>query len=183
MEQQPRYAIIVIDMLNDFITGALGCERGRAIVPALRRLLTEARTHDIPVLYANDSHLKGIDHELTLWGDHALRGTEGAEVIPELAPQANDYVVLKRRYSGFFRTDLDLLLRELEVDTLIITGMHAHMCCRHTAADAYCLGYHLVVPEETTDAFTEEDFLSGIRYMKEAYGAEVCSLDELLHRL
>lgn len=175
-----KYAVIVVDMLNDFVTGALGCDRGRVIVPALARLTESAREHGIPVIYANDSHLKGIDKELKLWGDHAIRGTEGAKVIPELTPRESDYVVPKRRYSGFFQTDLQILLDELGVDTVIITGLHTHMCCRHTSADAYFLGYGIVVPRETTNAFTEEDYVSGLKYLKEVYGAEICSLDELL---
>ena len=85
-----KFAVIVVDMLNDFVTGSLGCDRARAIIPALQELLKEARAHQIPVIYANDSHLKGIDRELKLWGDHAIRGTQGAEVIPELKPQEQD---------------------------------------------------------------------------------------------
>ncbi|HWR22773.1 MAG TPA: isochorismatase family cysteine hydrolase [Feifaniaceae bacterium] len=177
-----KYAVIVVDMLNDFVTGALGCDRAREIVPALAKLVRAAREHGIPVIYANDSHLRGIDRELELWGDHAIRGTEGAEVIPALKPEEGDYAVPKRRYSGFYQTDLQLLLFELGVDTLVITGLHTHMCCRHTSADAYYLGLQLVVPRETTNAFTEEDYLSGLKYLEEVYGAEICDLEELLAR-
>lgn len=177
-----KYAVIVVDMLNDFVTGALGCDRGRAIVPALERLIKEARVKNVPIIYSNDCHLKGIDHELKLWGDHAIKGTEGAEVIPQLKPEACDFVVPKRRYSGFYGTDMALLLKELGVDTVIITGLHAHMCCRHTAADAYYLGYDIVVPKETTDSFTEEDYVSGLKYLTEVYGADVCGLDELVEK-
>lgn len=173
-----KYAVIVVDMLNDFVTGALGCERGRAIVPDLKRLIEFSREHDIPVIYSNDSHLKGIDHELKLWGDHAIRGTQGAEVIPELAPAEGDFVVPKRRYSGFYQTDMQLLLSELGVDAVVITGLHAHMCCRHTSADAYYLGYDIVVPRETTNSFTEEDYEYGLRYLKEVYGAKICDLED-----
>lgn len=175
-----HYALILIDMLNDFVTGALGCERGRAIVPDLARLTEAARAHQVPVIYANDSHLKGIDHELKLWGDHAIRGTKGAEVIPELAPLEGDYIIPKRRYSGFYQTDLQLLLSELGTDTVIITGLHTHMCCRHTSADAYYLGYRIMVPRETTNSFTEEDYTSGLKYLKEVYGAEICGVNELI---
>ncbi|MGI6194202.1 MAG: cysteine hydrolase family protein [Eubacteriales bacterium] len=177
-----KYAVIVVDMLNDFVTGTLGCERGRAIIPDLVKLTNAAREHGIPVIYSNDCHLPGIDRELKLWGDHAIKGTPGAEVIPELTPQPCDYVVPKRRYSGFYQTDMQMLLSELVVDTLIITGLHTLMCCRHTSADAYYLGYDIVVPRETTNAFTEEDYISGLKYLKEVYGAEVCSLDELIAR-
>jgi nicotinamidase-related amidase len=167
-------------MLNDFVTGALGCERGRAIVPAVERLLGAARRSRIPVIYTNDSHLAGTDGELGLWGDHAIAGTPGAEVIPQLTPQAGDYVVPKRRYSGFFQTGLHLLLRELQVDRLILTGLYAHICVRHTAADAYYWGFELVVPPDATDSFTQEDYDEDIRYMHEVYAAELTAVDQLI---
>ena len=173
-------AILVVDMLNDFVTGALGCDRGRAIVPATAQLLNEARKAGVPVIFCNDAHIKGIDRELKLWGDHAIAGTKGAEVIPELKLSDKDYVVPKRRYSGFFQTDLDILLKELGVKTVIITGLHAHMCCRHTAADAYCLGYDVVAAKEATDSFTEEDYLNGLAYLKTCYGAPALSNEELV---
>lgn len=175
-------AILVVDMLNDFVTGALKCDRGLAIVPNVARLLRGARSAGVPVIFCNDAHLKGIDHELKLWGDHAIAGTPGAEVIPELELCDSDYVVPKRRYSGFFHTDLDLLLQELDVDTVIMTGLHTHMCVRHTSADAYQLGYQVVVASDATDAFTEEDYQSGLRYLKEVYGAEITDVDALLAR-
>jgi len=175
-----KTAILVVDMLNDFVTGALKCDRGLAIVPKTAELLKGARKAGVPVIFCNDAHIKGIDHELKLWGDHAIAGTKGAEVIPELGLCEKDYVVPKRRYSGFFHTDLDLLLKELGVDTVIMTGLHTHMCVRHTSADAYCLGYNVVVATDATDAFTEEDYTYGLKYLKEVYGAEQYTVDELL---
>ena len=70
------------------------------------------------MIYSSDAHLT-VDFELKKWGGHALRGTQGAEVIPELKPAESDYVLEKRTYSGFFETGLDPLLRKL--------GMHACM--------------------------------------------------------
>ncbi|MGN0962786.1 MAG: cysteine hydrolase family protein, partial [Clostridia bacterium] len=120
--EKKKTAILVVDMLNDFVTGALKCDRGLAIVPQTAKLLKSARENGVAVIFCNDAHIKGIDHELKLWGDHAIAGTKGAEVIPELELSETDYVVPKRRYSGFFHTDLDLLLKELGVDTVIMTG-------------------------------------------------------------
>lgn len=173
-------AVLVVDMLNDFVTGALACDRGKAIVPATAQLLDAARKAGVPVIFCNDAHIKGVDWELKLWGDHAIAGTKGAEVIPELKLGKNDYVVPKRRYSGFFQTDLDILLRELGIDTVIMTGLHAHMCVRHTSADAYQLGYNVVVAKEATDSFTEEDYNIGIAYLKTCYGADAYTNAELI---
>ncbi len=185
MNKLDNAAILVVDMLNDFVAGALACDRGKAIVPATVELVDAARKKGVPVVFCNDAHLKGIDKELEVWGDHAIADTPGAEVIPELLENRaqTDYMVPKRRYSGFFQTDLDMLLRELGVDTVIMTGLHTHMCVRHTSADAFCLGYDVVVAKEATDSFTEDDYLRGLEYLKTCYGAEAYSNAELIEML
>ena len=166
--EKNKTAVLVVDMLNDFVTGALKCDRGLAIVPKTADLVKGARKAGVPVVFCNDAHIKGIDHELKLWGDHAIAGTKGAEVIPELELCEKDYVVPKRRYSGFFHTDLDLL--------------HAHMCVRHTSADAYQLGYEVVAAIDAMDSFTKEDYEYGIKYLHDTYGAELVKVDDLLAR-
>lgn len=173
-------AVIIVDMLNDFVTGSLKCDRAQRIIPHIADLIRNARERGIPVIYSNDSHIKGVDHELKLWGDHAIAGTEGAKVIPELEPAEGDFIIPKRRYSGFYDTDMDMLLRELKVDTLIITGMHAHMCVRHTSADAYYRGYDIIIPTDGVEAFTEEDYQSGLKYLKEVYGAKITDTDDII---
>ena len=174
-----KQAIIVVDMLNDFITGALKCDRGAAIVPQLTKLVNGARAANIPVVFLKDAHLK-VDHELAHWGVHAMAGTQGAEIIPELNVGDGDYVVPKRRFSGFFHTDLDLLLRELGVDTVVVTGVQTHICVQHTIADAYYLGYNIVVPRDATDCFTQEIYDYTIKYLSDIYGAELTDVDTLL---
>ena len=183
MDKLNKPAILVVDMLNDFVYGALTCERGKAIVPATAKLLEAARENGVPVIFCNDAHIKDIDRELALWGDHAIAGTPGAEVIAELKPTERDYVVPKRRYSGFFQTDLDILLRELGIKTVVMTGLHTHMCVRHTSADAYSLGYDVVVAKEATDSFTEEDYISGLAYLKTCYSADAYTNEEIIAML
>ena len=109
-----------------------------------------------------------------------MAGTPGAQVIPEIAPTDIDYIVPKRRYSGFFQTDLYILLKELGVDTLIITGLHAHMCVRHTCADAYQWGFKVVVPTDGVESFTQEDFDSGVKYLKETYAADITDVAHIV---
>lgn len=179
----PKYAVILVDLLNDFITGPISTERALTIVEPNRRLIDAAHEKNIPVIYANDCHTPEIDHEFKVWGPHAVEGTKGAEVVPELTPTDKDYVVPKKRYSAFYGTSLEPLLRELGVDTVIITGWQADCCCRHTAADAFFRGYDIVVPRETTDTDTLENYKAGLAYLKKNYGADICDLDDLLARL
>jgi len=124
----PKPAILVIDMLNEFVTGELAFEMTATVIPNLQRLLAAAREAGIPIIYANDAHL-ATDPEIAIWGEHAMAGTPGAEVIPELAPQEGDYQVRSRTYSAFHDTDMDSLLQSLGVDSLICYvqfGGHSH---------------------------------------------------------
>lgn len=182
MFKKGKTAILVVDMLNDFVTGALTCERSLSIIAPTARLLDAAREHGVPVIFCNDAHVKDIDRELKIWGDHAIAGTPGAQVIPELKLCDKDYVVPKRRYSGFFQTDLDILLRELGVETVIVTGLHAHMCVRHTSADAYCLGYDVIAATDAMNSFTQEQYEYGLAYLVECYGAQLLTVDQLIEK-
>jgi len=174
-----KQAILVIDMLNDFVTGSLKCDRAPRIVPVLDRLLTAARTQDIPVCYCGDAHLP-MDFELRVWGEHAMAGTEAAEVIPELTPAPGDHVIPKRTYSAFHETGLDSVLRGLGVDTVVITGLHTSICDRHTAADAFFRGYQVVIVSDGVDAFTQEEHEQALAYLEKVYGARLVSADALI---
>jgi len=178
-----RAALLVIDMLNDFIKGNLSSPRFSKVVPCISKLTSWARERSIPVVYICDSHVPNIDRELRLWGPHAIRGSWGAEIIEELRPRGGDFVILKRRYSGFFETELDLLLRELGVDTVILTGISTDVCVLHTAADAFFRGYNVVVVKDCVESFTEEGQRWGLKYMEKVYGARVVSSEELLREI
>ncbi len=175
----PDEAIVLVDMVNDFVTGALECERAERIIPRLQTLLDEARSAGVPVIYVNDAHLEE-DFEMELWGEHAMKGTEDAEIIPELAPEEGDYVLEKRTYSAFYDTGLDQLLRGLGAETLYIAGLHTNMCCRHTSADAYFRGYDLVALSDGCEAFTEEAHQEGLDYLETVYGADIEEVDSVV---
>lgn len=175
-----KFAVIVTDMLVDFITGSLKCDRAQSIVPQTEKLVRCARNCGVPVIYCNDAHLPNIDVELKLWGDHALAGTAGAQVIPQLSPRQGDYVVPKRRYSAFFHTDLDVLLRELGVDTLVVCGVQTHICVQHTISDAFLNGYKIILVTDATNSFTEEQYLGALDYIKTMYGAQLLPTDEVV---
>jgi len=155
-------------------------ERAERIIPKLKALLEWAREKGIPVIYACDAHRKGVDAELALWGDHAVEGTWGAQVIDELKPREGDFVVKKRRYSAFFGTDLDLLLRELGVRKLILTGLVTNVCVQHTAADAFFRGYELVVVRDCCEALSAEDHERALDYMRSVYGAKISTSEDIM---
>ncbi len=176
-------AVVVIDMLVDFVTGDLKLDRAKPVVPKIKRLVENARKYKVPVIYSNDAHLP-VDHEVVeRWGRHAIKGTKGAQVMPELKPTTNDYVVEKRAYSGFFETGLDSLLRSLNkgegVRTIILCGLHTHICVRHTAADAFFRGYEIIIAKDGVEAFTDEEQKQGLAYLKDVYHARIMTIDQI----
>lgn len=175
-------ALIIIDMNRDFVYGKLGTERARKIIPNIKALSDEARRSGIPVIYVGDAHLPQ-DPEIRIWGEHSMKGDRGSEIIEELSPEKGDYVLEKRVYSAFHETGLDMLLRSLGIDTVILTGLHTNICVRHTAADALFRGYRIVVPEDAVEAFTEKDHVEGIEYLRRVYGAEIVGSGELIARI
>jgi nicotinamidase-related amidase len=170
-------------MQRDFVdAGApIECAGARDIVPAIAALLDTARELAIPVIYTQERHrADGIDLELSnSEPEHCLDGTPGGEIIPALAPGSGDYVVVKRRYSGFFATDLDLLLRSLQAGTLVICGAATDVCVRATAQDAHQLNYRVIVPPECVAGTTAEAHAAALRNIGYVFGS-VTSLPDVL---
>ncbi|MHC1627212.1 MAG: cysteine hydrolase family protein [Candidatus Nezhaarchaeales archaeon] len=173
------FALLIIDMLNDFVRGSLKVPKAEDIIANIKKLIDIFHAHNMPVIYINDSHIKGVDQELKLWGDHAIEGSWGAQVVDELSPQQGDFIIKKRRYSGFFSTGLDLLLRELNVKTLVLTGLVTDICVQHTAADAFFRGYKVIIVSDATTALTPERHERALNYMKEVYGASISRTAEI----
>jgi nicotinamidase-related amidase len=183
-----RPAVIIVDMLNDFVTGPLEIKRVKVVIAPLQRLLTAARLNDVPVIYSNDAHFPQDVEVSRKWGKHAIKGTHGAEVIVELQPESSkDYVVDKHTYSGFFETRLDSVLRNLYdgegAKTTILGGLHTHMCIRHTAADAFFRGYKIVVAKDAVEAFPREDEEQGLEYLESAYSARIMMVDDIIREI
>ena len=148
-----RTALVVIDMLNDFMDGVLGNPAAKQLVGPIASLAERARaSREWVVVYANDAHQLN-DVELRVFPPHALAGTAGADVVDELRPCAGDIVVEKRFYSGFTRTDLGSRLRSHDVGRLVLVGQHTDCCVRHTAYDAFVGGYELIVCPDATTVF------------------------------
>lgn len=172
-------AVMVVDMVNDFVTGKLGSPRAQKVVPRLRAFLKRARSNGLPVVYVCDAHLPG-DPELKLWGEHSMKGSEGAKIVDELSPKEGDLVFEKQCYDAFQNPTLDAELKRLGVDELIMTGVATNICVQNTAGDASFKGYQVTVVEDCTEAPSEEEHRQGLKYMKTMYGAKVVKSDEAL---
>lgn len=180
-------ALLIVDMLKDFIEGSLANAAARPAVERIAALAGAARAHpDWVVIYGNDAHQPG-DFELRQFGDHAMAGTEGAGVIAALAPREGDLVTPKRYYSCFTETDLHATLLVHDVRRLVIVGQHTDCCVRHTSYDAFTRGLALTVPSDATAVFlpaseepAETRQARALEYLHTYYGARVPTSRELL---
>lgn len=174
-----KKAIIVVDMINDFVTGKLGSVRAQKIIPNIAKLIKNARKQGIPIIFLRDAHTSA-DKELDIWGEHAMKDTRGSEIVPELKPEKNDIVIEKRWYSGFVDTELPSVLKKLGVDTLIMVGVSTDICVQNNVGHAYFSGYKTVVPRDCAASIDEESHEIALKYMKNIYGTEITSSDEAL---
>ena len=138
-----RSALLVIDMLNDYLSpgGLVVCERCRAIIPGIAGCIAFARARGLLVVYVNTALRDTRDVLARRWGLHAVAGSWGAAVVDGLAPAAGDVVVSKRGYNGFHATDLDRTLRSAGIGEVVVSGIHTHVCVLLTAVAAFENGY------------------------------------------
>ncbi len=171
---EEAYALIIADMLNDFVREGAPLEvpNARAIVNNIKREIKKAREKQIPIIYCCDAHKKE-DLEFKLWPGHAVKGTEGACVIEQLKPQKEDYVIEKTSYSCFYKTSLDKLLKQLNRTHLIIAGVVTNICVLYTAAEAYMRGYKVIVPQNCVAALTQKEHQFALQQMKRVLCAEI----------
>jgi len=154
-----RPAIIVVDMLKDNFKESSRnpyFEAGKAIVPNLQKLLGESRKRGFPIIFACDSFLEGDFIFRGKMKVHSLRGTKGAEVIDDLRPEPTDILIPKRRFSAFFKTDLDQTLRTLGVDTIVVTGVTTEACVLMTVMDGLSHDFSAILLEDCCASRSKE---------------------------
>jgi nicotinamidase-related amidase len=175
-------ALLLIDVINA-LEFPEGPQLARHAVPMARRLAVlkkRARRAGIPAIYVNDNFGKW-QSDLTRLLEHAL-GTEnlGRPMVELLRPDPDDYFVLKPKHSGFFSTNLDILVEYLEVKTLIIAGVAGNICVLFTAQDAFLRDLQIVVPSDcvaSNDARTNRIALDHMRRILKADTRPSAKLD------
>ncbi|MFZ3166460.1 MAG: isochorismatase family cysteine hydrolase [Candidatus Methanoperedens sp.] len=172
-----KKVLIVADMINDFVTGKFGSERARNIVPNVVALVKKAHKLGVPVIFLRDAH-RATDRELDIWGEHAMKGSKGSEIIPELKPEKNDVVIEKKQYIA--SVELPEILKQMNADTLIFTGVSTDICVQNSVAQAYFSGYKTIVPSDCTASIDEEAHEYALKYMKNIFGTEITSSDKVL---
>jgi nicotinamidase/pyrazinamidase len=163
-----RKALIIIDMLNDFVRdGApLKVPRIENIIVPIQREIESAKINSIPVIYLCDSHLPQ-DPEFLRFPPHAVQNTEGARIIPELKPQGSDIIVKKSTFSAFYQTELNRVLKTMNIVHLIITGCVTNICVYMTVFEALVRGYGVDVVADAVIGLNDRDHRYALKQMKD----------------
>ena len=173
-----KEAVIVVDMINDFVYDRFGSEAAQKIVPDLKNLLENAQDSDKMIIYTQDSHSKD-DPEMDVWGKHAMEGEKGSETIDELKG-FEDVLVKTSTYDPFYKTDLNKILEEHGIEKVILAGVSTDICVQHTAGSAFIRGYKVTVLEDCTAAMSKDKHEPALDYMKNIYGAEIRKSTEII---
>lgn len=189
-------AILVIDMQKDYIDdkGKLahppyapqGLDGKAEMIANTKKLLAFGREKKIPIVYTVHQHRPDYSDAPVVSMSRILgalkRGSWGAEIIDELKPEANDYIVEKHRYSAFYSSDLDLVLQGLKTKTLVLTGEATNVCVESTARDAQYRGYAVVLLSDCTATFNKEMQAATLENVKFWFG-HVMTSGELIRAI
>jgi ureidoacrylate peracid hydrolase len=184
---QDRSALLVIDMQQFFLdpnSPTFTCG-GPAILPTVKQLITAFRMQGRPVIYTR--HVHHPDHLDAgimewWWEGICLEGSPESEVHPEIAPLPNEKVIFKHRYSAFYNTDLETILRCLKIEDLVVSGIMTNLCCESTVRDAYSRDYRVFFLADATGTVNEEMHLASLLNL--AFGfAHVTTAEEILKQI
>jgi nicotinamidase-related amidase len=186
-----RPALLIIDMQNDFCLPEAPFEvrNAMAVVPHIRKLADAFRAQHLAVIYVIREHARdGSDIELTRlarfreFGGAFIAGTRGHAVVDGLEPQPGEPIVRKKRWSAFHKTDLEDLLRDQQIEVVVIAGVQTPNCIRASAFDANSLDFEVVVASDATGASTADVHRASLRDLL-GIGVEVLTADEVIARL
>lgn len=181
------FALIVIDVQVDFFERQerLAAQRQR-LVASINELVREFRGRRLPIIWIKQEYTPDLGDAPLAMRKQGIRititGTPGSEIVPELNRMAMDQVVVKKRFSAFFNTDLAQILRSLAPVTLVLAGINSHACVRMTAIDAYMRDLEVVIAEDCVASYDDHHHEVTMRYLGDGI-AQVLDNDQILRLL
>lgn len=172
-------ALMLIDVINDFFDPS--CRNYHPsydqVLTNIKGMLGVARQAGAPVIHCMEGHRPGTDFEHRKLPVHNILGGHDAEPAAGIEIRDGEVVVRKRRYSAFFGTDLDLLLRERGIDRIVMVGVKSHVCIRATIQDAFAYGYDVALVRECTGSNHKHLHEASLEDIQRYMGS-VISMDE-----
>jgi nicotinamidase-related amidase len=170
MEQALAIATVIIDLQVDFFVSHPRLIRSRpSLVSRVNALVADARQSRSPIFWIKQvfaSDLQDAPIEVRQGGHRiTVEGTTGVELLPDLVVAPSDFEIIKKRYSGFFGTQLDSILRTNNCQQIVIAGINTHACVRMTAIDAYQRDYEVFLASDCIDSYDEQHHAVSMRYL------------------
>ena len=182
-----KSALMVIDMQKFFLDSnspTFTCG-GLASLSLIKKLIVTYRNARRPVIFTKHVHHPDqIDAGIMSWWwkGMCIEGSPESEIHPEIAPLPNEKIIPKHRYSAFYNTDLETILRCLKIEDLVITGLMTNMCCESTARDAYYRDYRVFFPADGNGSINEEMQVGSLMNLALGF-AQITTCDELIARV
>lgn len=181
--KSPEYAVLVIDMLNDYFKSGPLADRRAELTRNINRLVAAARAKGNPIVWIRQEFSLDLHDAFLIMRRKNIRvtiaGTEGCAVLSELNREPGDEEIIKKRYSSFYRTSLEALLEWLNVRCVVLAGINTHACIRTAAIDAYQRDLDVVIPEECVSSPDDEHHRVTLDYLGQEI-AQVVPLDVFL---
>lgn len=170
-----RFALLLIDVINDMDFPGATSLVAHALPMARRLQALKARLKGagVPCVYCNDNFGRWRSDFRALVAHCVTDDVPGRPVASLLKPDQDDYFVLKPKHSAFYATPLDLLLRDLGADTVILTGVAGNICVLFSAHDAYMRDYRVIVPADCIASNTPEENESALAQMQAVLKADI----------
>jgi len=175
-----KSALIIVDMVNDFVSGKFGSEGAVDVLRRLPRTIQNAEGK-MEIVFTLDTHIVD-DPEFRVWGEHCLIGTPSSELAPELNGFPG-YRIRKRHYDAFFDTDLDGFLRARGVSDLFICGVSTDICVQHTVSGAFFRNYRIHVIRNLCAAINPKRHEESLSFMERNYHVKLINDSELLEEV
>jgi nicotinamidase/pyrazinamidase len=174
-ERTVKNVLVVVDMLKGFCdeSAALFVPDSRAIIPFVVRKVEEAYRSAERVIFLKDAH-DPDDAEFKMFPPHCVEGTWESEIIPAIPVNEQASIVIpKKRYSGFYNTNLDKVLRALSPRAVEVVGVCTNICVLYTVSDLRNRDYDVIVYREGTASFDREAHEFALKEMEKVLGAKV----------
>jgi len=188
----PTPALLVLDMQNDFLleSGQMPVWGGPSIIPQIKLLINAFRAYSIPVFFTRHLCIEPFRHKGHLSSMNGVHdpasflseGSMGAEIHSGLRPDDHDYIITKYRYSAFYDTPLDTLLKVNSIGSVVVAGVATNICCETTAHDAFFRGYRVVFCIDGTGATDENAHLASLRNIRLSYG-DLATTSQVIRQL
>lgn len=166
--------LLIIDMLQDFFLEGSLADNRQELCRSVNNLVQYFRMNNYPIIWVRQEFKPSLDDAFLRMKETGnsitIEGTNGCLVLPELDQKSGDFEIVKKRYSAFFGTELDPLLKKLTPQPLVIAGVNTHACVRTSAIDAYQRDIKIIIATDCVSSYDTQYHQESLRYLEQSIG-------------